>query len=69
MPAPPAPAIALPTMSVVLLCATAQIKLPTSKMAMAIRKAVLSGKYLYALPHVDWKEPTVRKNALPYQPT
>ena len=29
----------------------------------------LSGKYLYALPHVDWNDATVRKKAEPYQPT
>src|ERR1700753_1024177 len=69
MPAPPTPAMARPTMSVVELCATAQIKLPSSKMAMDMMKVVLRWKYLKALPQVDWKDATVRKNAEPYQPT
>jgi hypothetical protein len=38
-------------------------------MAIDTRKAVFSGKYLYALPHVDWNEATVRKKAEPYHPT
>lgn len=69
IPAPPAPAIARPTMRVVLLLATAQMRDPTSKMKMLIRKLNLRGKYLYALPHVDWKAPSVKKKAEPYQPT
>jgi len=69
IPAPPAPAIARPTIRAVLLGATAQMRLPSSKMAIERRKTVLRGKYLYALPQVDWKEATVRKNAEPYQPT
>lgn len=36
---------------------------------MAVRKVIFNGKYLNALPHVDWKEPRVRKNADPYYPT
>ena len=53
IPAPPAPAMARPTMRVVLLFATAQMREPTSKMKMAMRKLSFRGKYLYALPHVD----------------
>ena len=53
MPAPPAPATARPTMSVVELLATAHIKLPSSKIKMLRRKVGLSGKYFSALPHVD----------------
>ena len=30
---------------------------------------IFRGKYLYPLPQVDWKAPTVKKNADPYQPT
>jgi hypothetical protein len=66
MPAPPAPATARPTMRVVLFLDTAQMRLPTSKMKIATMKLVFSGKYLYALPQVDWKDARVRKNADPY---
>jgi hypothetical protein len=41
IPAPPAPAMARPTIKVVEFLATAHIKLPTSKMAIAVRKVVL----------------------------
>jgi hypothetical protein len=40
MPAPPAPAIARPTIKVVEFLATAHMRLPTSKIAMAVRKVV-----------------------------
>jgi hypothetical protein len=69
IPAPPAPAIARPTIRVVELLATAQIRLPTSKIKMLMRKDILSGKYLYALPQVDWKDARVKKKAEPYHPT
>lgn len=69
MPAAPIPATALPTMSVVLFWATAQINEPISKVEMAPKKVVLRGKYLYPLPHVDWNEAMVRKKALAYHPT
>jgi hypothetical protein len=53
-------------MRVVLFLDTAQMRLPTSKMKIATMKLVFSGKYLYALPQVDWKDARVRKNADPY---
>lgn len=56
-------------MSVVLLFATAQIKDPISNQKIDTKKVVLSGKYLYAFPHVAWNEATVKKKAEPYQPT
>ena len=68
-PEAPDPAMARPTISAVLLGASAMIKLPSSKMKSERRKVALSGKYLNALPHVDWKEAKVRKKAEPYQPT
>ena len=37
-------------------------------MKIAVRKTVFMGKYLYPLPHVDWKAAFVRKYAEPYQP-
>ena len=46
IPAPPRPAIARPTIRVVLLLATPQIKLPTSNQKMEIRKTHLRSKYL-----------------------
>lgn len=46
IPAPPSPAMARPTMSAVELGATPQIRDPSSKMKMAIKKVVFSGKYL-----------------------
>jgi hypothetical protein len=69
IPAPPAPAMARPTIKVVLDLATAHIKLPISKIPTETRKAVFNGKYRYAFPHVDWNEATVRKKADPYHPT
>jgi len=36
---------------------------------MEIRNVIFKGKYLYALPHVDWKDAIVRKKADPYHPT
>lgn len=69
MPAAPAPAIARPTINVVLSFATAQIKDPISKMKIDSRYVYFSEKNLYPLPHVDWNEANVRKNADPYQPT
>ena len=54
MQAPPMPANARPKMSTLMLGATPQMRLPTSKMMMARRKADFSGKYLYALPPVGW---------------
>ena len=56
-------------MRVVLFCETAQMREPISNQNIATRKVVLRGKYLYAFPHVAWKEARVRKNAEPYQPT
>lgn len=67
MPEPPRPETARPTISVVEFWATAAIRLPISKIKMATRKLVLRGKYLYTLPHVDWKAPIVMKYAEPYQ--
>ena len=52
MPAAPTPAMARPTMRVSELGATPQMRLPTSKMKMASRKVIFSGKYLKALPPV-----------------
>jgi hypothetical protein len=60
-PAAPRPAMARPTIKAVEFGATPQIKLPISKMKMDIRKLILRGKYLYALPHIDWKPPSVMK--------
>lgn len=40
MPAPPAPAMALPTIRVVEFLATAQMRLPISKMPIAVRKVI-----------------------------
>jgi hypothetical protein len=66
IPAPPTPATALPTIKVVGLLATPQMRLPTSKMKMEMIKVVFSGKYLYAFPHVDWKDASVMRKAEPY---
>jgi hypothetical protein len=52
IPAPPMPAMARPTINVVELFATAQIRLPTSKMKMLDKNETLSGKYLYNFPHL-----------------
>ncbi len=38
-------------------------------MKIEIKNVILREKYLYAFPQVDWKAPTVKKNADPYQPT
>lgn len=46
IPAPPIPAIARPMMRAVEVGATAQMRLPTSKMKTAKRKTVFTGKYL-----------------------
>lgn len=46
-----------------------QMRLPTSKINMDIKKDIFRGKYLYTFPHVDWNEAKVRKKAEPYQPT
>lgn len=46
IPAPPAPAMARPTIKVVLFLATPQMREPSSKMKMLIKKLSLSGKYL-----------------------
>lgn len=46
IPAPPAPAMARPTIRAVLLGATPQIREPSSKTAMEIRKEIFRGKYL-----------------------
>ena len=35
-------------------------------MKIETRKLVLSGKYLYTLPHSDWNAPSVMKYAEPY---
>ena len=69
MPAAPRPAMARPTMSAVLLGATPQTREPSSKTKMEERKVIFSGKYLYALPHADWKPPMVMKKAALYQAT
>ena len=69
MPAAPTPAMARPTMSMLLLVATPQMRDPSSKMKMDIRKLVLSGKYLYAFPQTDWNPPMVMKKAELYQET
>ena len=61
IPEAPRPEMARPTIKVVEFWATAAIKLPSSKMKIATRKLVLSGKYLYTLPQVDWKAPSVMK--------
>ena len=65
-PAPPIPAMARPTMRVVELLATAQMRLPSSKMNMLIKKTIFKGKNFRAFPHVLWKAATVRKKADPY---
>jgi len=65
-PAPPSPAIARPTIRAVEFGATPQSRLPTSNTKRDIKKVILSGKYLYALPHVDWNAAKVRKKAEPY---
>lgn len=46
IPAPPAPAMARPTIRAVLLGATPQIREPSSNTAMEMRKEILRGKYL-----------------------
>lgn len=67
-PAAPNPAIARPTIRAVLFGATAQIRLPSSKMNTESRYVHLRGKYLKALPQGEVKAATVRKKAEPYQP-
>lgn len=69
IPAAPTPAIARPTMKTEEDGATAQMRLPSSKIPIASRKVVLREKYLYDFPHVDWKPPVVMKYAEPYQET
>jgi hypothetical protein len=66
IPDAPSPETARPTISVVEFWATPQIRLPISKMKIATRKLVLSGKYLNTLPHCDWNAPSVKKYAEPY---
>jgi hypothetical protein len=68
-PAAAIPAIALPQIKAVLLGATAQIKLPTSKIAALSKNAVLIGKNLKAFPQDARKHAYVSRNAAPYQPT
>ena len=46
IPAAPRPAMARPTISAVLLGATPQMREPSSKIKMEIRKLIFSGKYL-----------------------
>lgn len=65
-PAAPTPAMARPTIRTGEFGATPQIKLPSSKMKMAIRKLIFSGKYLYTFPHIDWNPPSVMKKDEPY---
>lgn len=67
MPAVPTPAIARPTMSASEFGATPQMRLPSSKTTMAVKKVHFRSKYLYALPQEAWKLPDVRKKAEPYQ--
>ena len=69
IPAAPNPAIARPTMSALLLGETPQIREPSSKVKRLMRKLIFNGKYLYALPHADWKPPRVRKKADEYHET
>lgn len=59
------PAMARPTIKVVEFCATAQIRLPTSNMNTAPRKADLMSKRLYMLPNMGWSAVVVRKYAEP----
>jgi len=49
--------------------AAPQIAEPISKMRIAVRNDILSGKYLYTFPQQDWKDPMVTKNAEEYHPT
>jgi hypothetical protein len=49
IPAPPIPAMARPTINVVELLATAQMREPISKMKMLVKNEIFSGKYLYLL--------------------
>lgn len=69
MPAPPIPAMARPIMSTDDAGAAPQSRLPNSNIKMEHRNVSLRAKYLYALPHVDWKPAVVMKNAELYQDT
>lgn len=69
MPAPPMPAMARPMMRMKDVGAAPHRRLPTSNTMMEDKKVVLRGKYLYALPQVDWKPAVVMKNAELYQET
>lgn len=64
----PIPATARPTIKAVDVGATAQIKLPNSKMATAIKNIVLTLKLLYSLPYSGCSAVVVSRYALPYQP-
>lgn len=65
-PAAPNPAMARPTMRAVEVGATAQTRLPTSKMATEVKYTGFVEKNLYALPHTDWNTPVVTRKPLPY---
>jgi hypothetical protein len=53
IPALPTPAIARPTINTTLVGATPQMREPTSKIKIEIKKLILRGKYLYALPPIQ----------------
>lgn len=55
-PAPPAPAMARPTISIGLFLAVAQTMLPTSNMANATTNVHLTSKYVYVLPKEGCRE-------------
>jgi hypothetical protein len=67
-PAVPIPAMARPTMKAVELGATAQIKLPISKMKTAPRYASLTLKSLYTVPYMGCRAVVVSRYAEPYHP-
>ena len=69
MPEAPSPVMARPMIRAMALGAAPQMRLPSSNTRMDEMKVVLRGKYLYAFPQADWKEPLVKKNADPYQDT
>ncbi|RII14402.1 hypothetical protein CUC08_Gglean003981 [Alternaria sp. MG1] len=68
IPLLPRPAIARPTMSMLLLRAAPQTILPNSKRKMPDRKTGFVGKKVYILPYSRMKPAAVSMYALPYHP-
>jgi hypothetical protein len=60
-PAAPIPATALPIIKVMEFWATPQIRLPSSKIPMALRKTHLMLRKVYSFPKRSWRQAVVRR--------